>query len=201
MYMKSKFDLDKIFETTGCYYKEDGVKYRSHLYIQKKNSNTKEIELLVIMMNPGGSKPKQTPDIIKKNEPVEVIPDMTQYQIMRVMDMKKINRALIINLSDLCEPKSERFYLKIIENDTRSIFEKNRIEEWKSKINAKTIIIKAWGVHYKLNRLAEMAESELNDIKNKKIGWNKVNTTKYYHPLPKSHEKQKQWVKEITKQS
>ena len=72
-------------------------------------------------MNPGGGKPKNqvksnpivnadTIDDLNKIELVETVPDITQNQVMKIMDAKKWNRVKVINLSDYREPKSFDFY-------------------------------------------------------------------------------------------
>ncbi|MFT5274788.1 MAG: hypothetical protein ACI9J2_001318 [Saprospiraceae bacterium] len=59
-------------------------------------------------------------------------------------------------------------------------------------------VIYAWGVNDALFELAEKASNTLNSAK--PVGLRKDNTHyAYYHPLPPSTPKQKEWVTEISK--
>lgn len=68
-------------------------------------------ELIVIMMNPGSSKPAdkeykpniivRASDVSRNRHIVETIPDNAQYQIMRFMLLNGWSHARILNLSDL----------------------------------------------------------------------------------------------------
>ncbi|MCS4534687.1 hypothetical protein [Neisseria montereyensis] len=145
--MADKNELEKPFKdqfiVRGFFYKNSsGVKFRRYLEIirkefyeefyDEKNDKFKDDfkkednDLNVIMMNPGGGRPKDK-DIDKDKdkykdrsnelpEPKEMefvtaIPDDTQYQIMRVMNQcePKLNYAKVINLSDFMNSKSTDF--------------------------------------------------------------------------------------------
>lgn len=185
------------FKITGYYYNKYKYQFRKYLNIRRNNSPTDNPDLMVIMMNPGGSKPK----IEKYDIETEAIADKTQLQIMKVMDNCSFNYARILNLSDLREPKSNVFYKMIpkleSENISHSIFNKKRTEELKGLFIGNITIVFAWGVNRKLKILANRVIDVLN-VK-EPIGWNKKNN-EYYHPLPRSQKKQCEWVNRITSQ-
>ena len=57
-------------------------------------------------------------------------------------------------------------------------------------------VIYAWGVNYRLKKLAKNAISLTNGENS--IGWNKSSQEyAYYHPLPRSYQKQKEWYETI----
>jgi hypothetical protein len=72
------------FKITGLFYKVKGFKFRKYLNIKKTYSERKKPDLMVVMMNPGSSRPLDGNENI--NIEVEAIPDNTQDQIMRVME-------------------------------------------------------------------------------------------------------------------
>ncbi len=164
-----------------------------------------------IMMNPGSSAPIETKSCdIRSNESlndfkwtlVEAKPDITQYQVMRIMDKKEWCHIRVINLSDIREPNSDKLFkiIKDLDSNCHSIFSKERefelIEKCDRDIDAP--IIGAWGISNSLAPLKELCtKSTLGNII---IGYKeKGSKDKYYHPLPKSADKQKAWVTELVK--
>jgi hypothetical protein len=187
------------FKITGLFYKKDGYKFRKFLNIIKKNSDKNRPDLMVIMMNPGSSKPLNG----NENDKVETkaIPDRTQDQIMRVMEYCKFDFARILNLSDLREPKSSIFYEKIEELEkhkiSHSIFDKKRNSDYEELFVKNIPVIFAWGVNEKLSELATTAIKQIGEtqpIGLKKNGFDYA----YYHPLPQNYLKQKEWVEKIS---
>lgn len=116
--------------------------------------------------------------------------------------MKKCNfeYARILNLSDLCDPKSNSFYLKLknINKKTvkHSIFHHKRNKEFTELFENNATIIVAWGVNEALQSLAELA---LKKLENNKFKGNKKQEIEwaYYHPLPRTKDKQKEWLNNI----
>ena len=191
--MKSKFHI------TGLFYEIQGYKFRKYLNIKKKGSCVYIPEIMIVMMNPGGSKPVDGID----NNTVEsdAIPDRTQDQIMRVMTACNLQYARVLNLSDVREPKSNKLFPKLSEMDKKGIahciFYDRRREDFKSLFIHGVPVVYAWGVSKKLRDLAEKA-IETIDADNP-IGIAK-NECAYYHPLPQVYSKQKEWVNGIIKQ-
>ena len=182
--------------------------------ILKENKNPNAI---FIMMNPGSSEPKDKnyniPEvkqsdisICKDLEFVETNPDVTQYQIMRIMKAQKWDYVKIINLSDYREADSSEFYQKIKEFDLidkkhlNSIFSKERDKEFNDLLNNEENIkvIVVWGISEELENLIKIAitKSQLD----KRIGlWKGEGNIYYYHPCPRIVEDRKKWLEDINK--
>ena len=191
--------MKKKFKITGFYYEKKGYKFRKFLHIKKNDSKKKTPDLMVVMMNPGSSRPIDGIENNTKESPA--VPDNTQYQIMRVMVNCGLEFARIFNLSDLREPKSKKFYLKIDEMKengiSHSIFDIKRKKEFNKLFVNDVPVIFAWGVSEKLQELAEIAikrigKKEIFGLRKEKFSY------AYYHPLPQNAHKQKEWVKVIT---
>lgn len=187
------------FEIRGYFYNKSGYSFRKYLNIKRINSQKKNPDLMVVMMNPGSSKQEKEFINIFDNE-VPTIPDNTQHQIMRVMNNTGFDYARILNLSDLREPKSKILYDKINELDklkiSHSIFQNENKTDLKKLFVEDVPVICAWGVNENLRPLARLA---LKKIKNETIIGLRKNIIEYayYHPLPQNYTKQKEWVKII----
>ena len=192
--MKSQFHI------TGLFYEIQGYKFRKYLNIIKKGSCVHVPDLLVVMCNPGGSKPIDGID--NNNVESEAIPDRTQDQIMKVMEACKLDYARVLNLSDLREPKSNKLFPKLLEMDnigvSHSIFDASRKDDFDSLFIKNVPVIFAWGVGKQLKEIAESAIDRIND--NNTVGLRKEGLEwAFYHPLPQVYKKQVEWVKSITK--
>lgn len=87
------------FIITGFFYENHGFKFRKYLDIKIVNSGCENPDLMVVMMNPGSSRPI---DGIEDNTKESLaIPDNTQNQIMKVMLNCNLQHARVLNLSDL----------------------------------------------------------------------------------------------------
>lgn len=100
------------------------------------------------MMNPGLSVPIKSVNytIVKKDinqlkvSLVPTKPDVTQYQLMRVMHYCKWAHVRVLNISDIRDPKSGKFTDRFIDIEKRtkfiehSIFSDLRCSELKSKL-------------------------------------------------------------------
>ncbi|WP_416044600.1 DUF1643 domain-containing protein [Clostridium tyrobutyricum] len=203
---------------------------RSILEIFEKNNysrlkETRNIDAIFVMMNPGKGRPIKKYDCpnislseIKNGklgeiELVEMEPDDTQYQVMRIMKEMNWKYIRVINLSDYRSPKSKEFYKMIKEaSETfdsefiHSIFSEQRNQEidriFQSNIKFKIIV--AWGVNTKLHKLIQLAIENRNICE--RIG-NTKDTYKskkrknfyYYHPLQREKSKQILWLEKIIK--
>jgi hypothetical protein len=195
------------FNVQGFFYNQDDLKFRRFLEIKRKNVDTNENDLSVIMMNPGSSRPKNLNESIADSyfdKFVEAHPDSTQSQIMKIMDNCGFNYAKIVNLSDIRNTNSTNFY-KMLDNELKnhehSIFSEKNKHLIKDYLNPKSVFIFAWGVDKKLENLAKQALQVLidffgNDIC--KVYLEHSNKYGYYHPLPKTTKSQKEWVEKIT---
>lgn len=182
-------ELKKKFSVYGHFYfndmgNEGRFACRSVLEIVSKNDSICKDDILnslpdavVIMMNPGSSVPLELEPCevysaanIKTLTPkyVDTKPDITQYQIMRLMLLKKWEHVRVINLSDLRTPKSSELFktIKKMENRQHSIFSEERKSELASKLNRKkkAPVICAWGLDNSLLGLIDMAKQALQGI-------------------------------------
>lgn len=170
-------ELKKRFTCYGHFYElelmnGEVAKCRSVLEIvdttipQNNPSDISEMEpdVVVIMMNPGSSRPKvdghvdgrieypQTSGSLRK-ELVLTQPDNTQYQVMRIASAKDWHHIRVINLSDLRDPKSGSFLQKvdalggIIGGHVHSMFCAERSAELAHALKRKTPtpIMLGWG--------------------------------------------------------
>ncbi len=184
------------FEVYGLFYKNKGHLCRKYLDIRKNDSKDIKPDLMVVMMNPGSSSPKDGND----NNTIEsiAIPDRTQDQIMKVMTSCNFNYARILNLSDLREAKSKIFYskLKDLQNVPHSIFSAERIKDFETLFVKDVPVIFVWGVNKKLKSLAMKAITLINT--KKPFGLLKKGTNSaYYHPLPQNYYDQEKWCEDI----
>jgi len=188
------------FVATALFYEKEGYKFRKYLDIKEKNTQKDTPDLMVIMMNPGSSRPQ---DSIDNNDTESIaVPDSTQWQIWSVMQILNLEFARILNLSDLREPKSNIFYSRMIELDNKgishSIFSLERSYELDNLFIKEVPVILAWGVDKNLRKLAEKAIQRFRGSQT--FGIRKEgNTVAYYHPLPPNIHGQKKWVEDITK--
>ncbi|SFS63067.1 DUF1643 domain-containing protein [Lutibacter maritimus] len=188
------------FIITGLYYEELGFKFRKYLDIKKINSDICKPDIMVIMMNPGSSRPINGID--NNTEESLAIPDRTQDQIMEVMQNCDFEYARVLNLSDYREANSNEFYkmIPVLETEqiSHSIFDESRKEDLQALWVNKVPVIFSWGVNPKLKSLALNAIKAIN-ITNP-IGWQKTDFKwAYYHPLPRIHKNQIEWVTLISK--
>lgn len=187
------------FYITGLFYEIQGYKFRKYLDIKRNDAIISTPDLMVIMMNPGSSKPI---DGIENNIIESVaIPDRTQDQIMKVMLACKLDFTRVLNLSDIREPKSNLLFSKLTEIDNKgishSIFDVKRKNDFDSLFIKNVPVIFAWGVSKNLQYLAENAIKVIdadNPIGLAKDGFKWA----YYHPLPQNYFKQQEWMESIT---
>lgn len=192
--------LRKPFKITGLFYKQCSNTYRKYLDI-KRNSDSEMTnpELMVVMMNPGSSEPKN--GVYNNIKPSEVEVDPTIVQILRVMRGAALSYVRIINLSDRKMPKSADFY-KFLKSPNsndfpHSIFDPRRKEELAELFIDDVPVIYAWGVDTRLKVLSELAIKAINQ--EHPIGKKKKGTTSsYYHALPRNQNDKKEWVNTVT---
>ncbi|MES2681334.1 MAG: DUF1643 domain-containing protein [Bacteroidota bacterium] len=101
--------LQYNYEFSGLFYRAGKVNCRMVLDIREIGCGLEEPNLIVIMMNPGGSKPEDRTykfDKIQNATFVPTQPDLTQWRVIDFMKLHGYKYARILNLSDLCEPTS-----------------------------------------------------------------------------------------------
>ena len=99
------------FEINGLFYENKNLLCRKYLDIKRNEAISNKPDLMVVMMNPGSSRPEDGNE--KNIIASKAVPDKTQDQIMKVMNNCNFNYARILNLSDLREAKSKVFYSKL----------------------------------------------------------------------------------------
>ncbi len=213
-------ELKKKFDVTGHFYELDVnniiFKCRNRLDIKSKEyleGNSPDI--IVVMMNPGSSKPKSvdyveskysvsTIDSLVEQTLVDTKPDNTQYQIMRVMLEKNWNYATIINLSDLRNGNSSDFS-KVFDtmsinnlSHPDSIFSDSREKELYFILNNydNSNILIGWG---NLTNQEEFMEKAIHKFKEYNLIGIKSNNCEYCysHPSPQKQEQKVLWLENI----
>ena len=175
-----------------------GYKFRKYLHIKTKDSKLTRPDLLVVMMNPGSSRPLDGNNDGRSE--VSTAPDRTQHQIMSFMNLAGFCYARILNLSDKREAKSISFFQFLNSRESQSIphsiFDKSRREDLDTLLIENTPVLCAWGVDPCLSKLARSATNILPP--NSIFGSKKpLSEYAYYHPLPRSSERQKKWIDDV----
>ena len=187
------------FDIQGYFYKIDEYKCRKYLDIKIADTEIIVPDLMVVMMNPGSSYPVNGIDDNCVSTKAE--PDKTQDQIMKVMVSCNYKYARVLNLSDLRTPNSNELYKFIKSKESKaishSIFQDSRKEDLESLYIKHMPVIYGWGVNDALTELAKSAIKKINHPN--PAGLKKDGTDyAYYHPLPRIHKKQIEWVEKIT---
>lgn len=189
------------FVVTGLFYQNSGYKWVNHFDIKRRGTVKEHPELMVVLMNPGSSYPL---DGIENNSvAAEVHPDMTQQQIMRVMQAVGLEYARILNLSDLRTADSNALHQFLLSEASKTVAHSIFLTRRKAELDQLWVkevpVIFAWGVNPALEPLANLAVAAL--AVDHPIGLLKPNTgCAYYHPLPRVQAKQRAWVEQISAQ-
>jgi len=182
-------------------------------------------DAVIVMMNPGSSRPLTNSDEgetksieiselsnkIIKNKMAVTIPDDTQYQIMRIMYNQYWGHVRVLNLSDIRKGDSGAFFKEVkkfeehYKSQVHSIFSEERDMERNAafSIRKNNPILLAWGCkNLRFQKeLAERAIKKLNLIKHHRIIGleHKKIPNLYYHPLPRSQNRQVEWIEDMIK--
>ncbi|MBS1652834.1 MAG: DUF1643 domain-containing protein [Bacteroidetes bacterium] len=204
MYTKSDFlsanELKQVFSVTGYFYSTGKVKCRKHLNIKLKTSKKKKPDLMVVMMNPGSSKPlNDTPASYNKETPAK--PDPTQYKIMRFMLQSNYEYARVLNLSDLIQATSSKFYKSISKkskDNNHSIFHPTRTKELKDLFEKNIPTLIAWGVNDDLQPLIDLSYKYITTNSNFFFGYKKEGALdRYLHPQTRDSGVYARWLNEV----
>jgi len=219
-------ELKKKYDVYGHFYSIEfpfgnRVDCRSVLEIINKTSCPEDInslseykpDCIFIMMNPGSSSPMINVENIVLSSKIKKLkvsyvptkPDTTQYQVMRIMEIKKWDHIRVLNLSDLRDPKSGSFYSRFNEVESfvnghiHTLFSKARIKELETKMNRKkdAPVVCAWGVSDDLDLLISRCMEQI-ECANKIVGLCKEGN-KYYHPLPTLQRDKQEWLYKMSK--
>ncbi|MBF0099218.1 MAG: hypothetical protein HQM04_02970 [Magnetococcales bacterium] len=170
-------------------------------------------DLLVVMMNPGSSKPIDAgyvPRVVgtegagARPERVLTRPDTTQYQVMRVMAARGWGHARVLNLSDLRQAKSLLWRQQVAQlasvpgGEKHSLFCAARQEE-RHRIMGPTgaiPVLLGWGRDEEMRPLAQQCLRALQ-------GWPVMGVPTdeegifYAHPSPMLQKAKDRWLEEI----
>ena len=201
------------YDYTGFFYTDQGYRFRSYLNIRKTSGwfgkrlqkarsrmGIDSPEIMIVMMNPGASVPLEGGDDGRAEYAAK--PDLTQKQIVKVMDHRGFKYARILNLSDLRHPDSIDFLPELKPLDSagiaHSIFDPTRASEFREVFVQSVPVILAWGVD---NRLRPLARRALEHIEYPlRVGQKKAGSDwAYYHPRQRGKDPQI-WMDEILKQ-
>ncbi|MFM7895976.1 MAG: hypothetical protein ACKO8L_08615 [Flavobacterium sp.] len=209
--LKQKYQVfGHFYDLTIC---DTTLNCRNTLEI-RRNKTLEEIpDIIVIMMNPGSSKPLDEKHVVKnyrfegylKEKNFTLIPtkpDSAQYQIMRLMELNNWNFVRILNLSDLRNGNSSNFkkeFKKALDVDTSSphcITHPKRKQELKNALISKTNkIIAAWGEIKELENSAK----EILSLDFEIIGVPRENPIFFQYASPYYKEPKIKWLVEIQK--
>jgi len=211
-------ELKKKYQAKGRFYVLKNSKSKSKTScrslltitdITDKNI-TDDKKLLVIMLNPGSSRPLDKkysePEILTTKiadletiPPIDAKPDTTQYQVMRVMKEINYSHADIINLYDIREPKSDVLFENakkgILEKEA-SIFSDTRQAELNSYFTPNKTVILAWGNAKTIKKTEKNAIDKVFKL-SKKIFCVHGNDNIINHPSPRNHNLKIKWLDNI----
>ena len=167
----------------------------------------REPDLIVIMMNPGASRPL---DALWEGGAtqgfVAAQPDRTQYQIMRLLLAAQARghqwqHARVLNLSDLRTPKSAVFIEKLrqyADDVSHSLFSAPRRSECQMLLqNARTPVLCGWGLS---PHFAPLAQQALTAVAGHPLLGLSADGVLYRHPLPQRFDLQQKWLVDMTEQ-
>ena len=158
-------ELKKTFEVSAKFYYslvgEEKFLMRREAKIVRIGHEQKEIDAIVVMINPGSCKPSGTVTSLSAKESVwmHAKPDQTQYQLMNLMERKAWNVLVIVNLSDICEGNMKSF--SNIESKFKtaslphSIFQEESAKDYQTLLSVAKHVTFAWGESPNAKRLSE----------------------------------------------
>lgn len=225
MEFKYAAELKKQFTCYGHFYElvlmsGERAKCRSVLEIvdreipQDNPGDLSEMEpdVVVIMMNPGSSHPKDAghvdaaidypqPSGSARKDLVLTQPDNTQYQVMRVAVSQGWKHIRVLNLSDLRDPKSGKFLEKvaalreIMGGHVHSMFCEERGEELTRSLKRKTRtpILLGWGQDPGLLPLADQCLKQIDGEPTCTVS-SAVHPLLNSHPSPMLQKKKVEWL-------
>ena len=213
-------NYSSIFNVYGSFYtltiNSKHFDCRNLLKISRKRKycniyDNNKVDAIFTMMNPGSAAPLKEqykyPNYNLNNYTspsntysfainlIRAKPDNVQYYVMEIMDFKKFNNVLIVNLSDIIDSDSKSFLSKVksfreitpkIINNIHSIFSRNNLESYTLKLNLITPNIACWGrSNPKYLTTPAISFYNRNNILLIGIPFSHVNNHKYYYLKPR----------------
>ncbi len=171
---------------------------------------SREADLLVVMMNPGGSRPLDGLITLWDADAGQgftaALPDRTQYQIMRLLLAAQAKglgwqHARILNLSDLRTPKSAEFVEKLqryADHPEHSLFCDARHAECTALFaNPSTPVLLGWGLNPVFGAWADRALRAAQG--HARLGIS-ADGRLFRHPLPQRQDMQLAWLADVVAQ-
>jgi hypothetical protein len=204
--------LLREFEVEGSFYnvkiRDEVFECRNQAKIKKIGITHNHLDAIFIMVNPGGSNPAEqiltVPNLDSRETEIPFVKaesDQTQWQLMRLMKIKKWEQISIINLSDIRSGnmkvfKKELKRAKDLSFDYHSIFSEQREQELKDVLRLNNgPIVAAWGTDSKIKNMAGNVLLSKN-IENFK-GWKHQDHPYYYHPKPALDVDKIEWLEKL----
>ena len=181
---------------------------RTQLDVAPESLSSRPADAVVIMMNPGSSRPLEGGPIPQLSSPLAIDekslvltqPDNTQYQLMRIGLLQQWAHIRVLNLSDLREPKSVQFIKKInaLENvrggGLHSIFAPERSQECEQALARKRDpLLLGWGQHLDLVPLAAQCMARLEGARTLGVP-SALHPLLNAHPSPMMQQQKEQWL-------
>jgi hypothetical protein len=163
-------------------------------------------DLLVIMMNPGASRPLDALWDSRSAGFTATQPDRTQYQIMQLLLAAQAlglpwQHARVLNLSDLRTAKSALFLQKLQDyaaDDSHSLFSAPRSAQCQALFaHLPTPVLCAWGLS---PHFAPLAERALAAAAGHPVLGLPTQGSAYRHPLPQRYDLQLAWLASMVQQ-
>lgn len=172
------------------FYLHNDIPCREVLFIKQLRTQ-KQVDLLVVMMNPGSSHPAAvvdyhsiTEDLWNKFVPTE--PDTTQNRIVEYMEQQQLEHACVFNLTNVCNQKSTSLRAADCQFSNFLTIESARTFIHQHTPNAKHVLI-AWGCKAIFRTLIINCKQAITEIDDVQIfGFNQIADRRdlyYYHPL------------------
>ena len=198
-------ELNQVFDFYGNYYQYDNYQFRDQLEIIVKDKAPSDLkafkdmtpDLLTVMINPGSSRPidkSYIPPNIELfeevgglNNHIQIVPDVAQYAIAKIMVLMGFEHTKVINLSDLREPKSNLFYKALdVLPEGHSIFSDSRRTELDSIADSRPTVLIATGksMKPKARELANLATQYFEQKALRIIGVKDEKDGTYLYPSP-----------------
>ena len=174
----------------GDFYRLGGTRCRSTLEIVVTDEGdcppgllARAPDVVVVMMNPGGSRPmaqgdglaRTPPEIGRGTQLVRAQPDDTQLAIARMMAALAYRHVRVLNLSDVREIDSRAVCRAVRAGtlpDGDSVFSHGRRAELDTRLNPRTrIVVVAWSCYSALRQRASDAETRIREGAFRLVGW------------------------------
>jgi hypothetical protein len=210
-------ELKKKYSVQGRFYVLNNGKSKTRcrsLLTITETANKNNKKLVVIMLNPGSSRPldknhkeeevaTNNMSRLKQIQLVPTKPDTTQYQVMRVMNELNFSSAEILNLFDIREAKSTILFSNIKKGNIdreASIFSDKRKTELQNYFTPDTAVIVAWGNGKSFFDIEKNAIEKISALTDKIFLVRSNDNITICHPSPMIQSFKLRWLDMIIKQ-